>query len=154
LVAEAEPREHARTKVLHHDIDARRDTIEDRFCLGRLQVDGDRAFVAVPRQKVGALASAQPSVVERHGAKQVALARTFDLDHGGHEIAQHLGGEWSLKQVAEVEHGDAVQSLLHRFHSLTWRATNSLTRAFPPGLSKRSCKTSPSWSSPASSGSS
>jgi hypothetical protein len=90
--------------------------------LGGLQVEHDRALVAVQRQVDRAHAGVLRDAV---GAHQVALG-PFDLDHVGAKVGQHLRGQRPEHDRGEVEHADAVQRagrrgagvlFVHRAHS-------------------------------------
>jgi hypothetical protein len=106
LVAVAHPGEDAGAEVLD-DVGLGPDPVEDPSPL-HLQIDRERALVAVPGEKVRS-PSADPAVVEGHSAKQVTLPRPLDLDDVGAHVGEELGGERPLQEVAEIEHGDVGQ---------------------------------------------
>src|SRR2546421_4478965 len=73
--ADAQPVGHARAHVLHDHVGVTREPLDDGASLGRLEVDGDRALAAVPREEAGLLAGG------------IALER-LDLDYVGVEIGE------------------------------------------------------------------
>ena len=74
-MADAEPVGDAGSHVLHEDVPARRERLDDRAALRRLEVQRDRALAAVPAEEAGELAEA------------VAFER-LDLDHVGAHVGQ------------------------------------------------------------------
>ncbi len=113
LVAVAELGKHARPEVLHHHIGLPGHLHHHPMHLAALEIEGDRPLVAVPGQEVRALRAAHPFGKEGHGAEQIASARPLDLDDVGSHVAQKLSGERPLQQMAEIQDGDAVESLVH-----------------------------------------
>ncbi len=112
VVAVAHPRQHAGSEVLDDDVGLLGDPVEDLLRFRRLEVDRERALVAVPGEEVGALRAADPAVVEGHGAEQVALSRPLDLDDVGAHVGEQLRRERPLQQVAEIEDGDVGEGFL------------------------------------------
>ena len=78
-----------------------------------VEVERERALVAVQAQVVGALA-----LVPRRapGARVVAAVRALDLDHVGAEVAQQHRGERAGEHAREVGDEDSVQWRHGRAH--------------------------------------
>src|SRR4029453_4410705 len=60
LVADAEPLGDARAHVLHDDVGALGQTVDDPAPLGGLQIDRDRALAAIPAEEAGQLGERVP----------------------------------------------------------------------------------------------
>ncbi len=101
VVAEPEPVEVAGAEVLDDDVGPRREA-PHRLAAGLgLEIERDRALVAIRRRVVGRGAVGQ----ERRApsARVVARARTLDLDDIGAQIAEHLGAERTRENAREVQ---------------------------------------------------
>jgi len=68
-----------------------------------LQVDRDRALVAVDLQEVGALTGDEWRAPV---AAAVAASRPLDLDHVRAEVGEHHGAERPGQDLGQVEHPD------------------------------------------------
>src|SRR5215207_3168604 len=107
LVADAQVVEHTRPEALDQGVGGL-DQLEQRLSAALLlQVDPDRALVAVERQverragpERGVLLG---SVVRRRPADVVALAGVLDLDHVGAEIGEQQGAEPAGQKAGEIE---------------------------------------------------
>jgi hypothetical protein len=102
LVAEAEAREGARTKVLHDHVCRFAHSADDVAPLGEVEVNAEVALAGVLLR-----------IVDRHrtdvrdaAAADIAGGR-LDLGHVGPEIAQGLGATRAGQHACEVQHLDA-----------------------------------------------
>src|SRR5215210_4311668 len=107
LVADAQPLEHARPEALDQHVGGFGELQESLPSPLLLQVEPDRALIAVQRQ-VDRRAGAEPgvlvaAVVGRGPADVVALAGVLDLDHVSAEIGEEQGAEAAREQPGEVE---------------------------------------------------
>src|SRR5581483_4150810 len=114
VVPGAEPFEHAGPEGLQHDV-VFGDEPQQRLAPALvLEVQPDRALVAVQRQEEGRLrALVRAVVVGRRPADVVAHARILDLQHIGAEIGQQQRAEAAGKQPREVQHPDPLQRQRH-----------------------------------------
>src|SRR5579862_4719633 len=87
--------------------------MQDGLGFGRLQINRERALVAVPSQEVGTFGPAHPTVLEGHRAKEVTLTRSLDFDDVGAHVAQELSGERPLQEMAEIEDGYVLEGFGH-----------------------------------------
>src|SRR5262249_21183297 len=88
-----------------------RELRDQRLALGVVEVDADAALVAVEREE---RRRAPGPGRRRPGARVVAGARAFDLDHVGAEIAEDLRAVRACDVLREVEHAPAREDFLHR----------------------------------------
>ncbi len=103
VVAEAEALDGAVGEVVDHHVRARDQAQEERPAVGRaLQIDRDRALVAVEEVEVGRGA-------RRHAARLVAFARTLHLDHVGAQVGQQQPRRGPRDDVAELEDAHALE---------------------------------------------
>ncbi len=141
FVAVSHPRHHAGAEVLDDDVGLRRDPVEDFLRLRALQVDGERALVAVPGEEIRALRAADPAVVEGHGAEQVALPRPLDLDDVRPHVGKELRRERPLQEVAEIEDGDVGEGFFGHGRTRTAFALFRQDRlGTPPSASTAACR--------------
>ena len=102
-VVEPEPRHHAGAEIFHHDIGGGDQPAEGITTLGRFQVQGDRTFSRVLREKGCAHAAAIELGIGAQLAGQIAGAGHLDLDHLGAEQRQLIAAERARKHVGQVE---------------------------------------------------
>jgi hypothetical protein len=104
LVAQAQLVDAAELEVLDHHVALLRKVARDLLAFGRLQVERDRALVAVDAVEVGGLglAHAQAPV-----ARVVAAARVLDLDHLGAHVGQHHAAPGARQDAGQVEDAHA-----------------------------------------------
>ncbi len=137
LVADAEPLEHAGAEGLEQDVAVADQATQHLAALLVLEVDADRALVAVQRQehrrRRGRL---DALVLRRRPAHVVAHAGVLDLDDVGAEVGQQLRAEPARQQAREVEHAHAVQR--QRTHEATGAALVARLRT---PISARACST-------------
>ena len=97
--------------VLHHHVAGFGELADDVLPFGRGDIDGDGFLVAVgaeiERVVVVRLAFGVGQVRRAEGAGVVAAAGTFDLDHFGAEIGQHLRRQGTREHPRQVENFDA-----------------------------------------------
>ena len=104
LEAEAQLLHHALAEVARHHVRGGRQPPRDRVALGVLQIEGDRALVAVVRQ--------QEAAHPRLAAAGAARAR-LDLDHLGAHVGEQLGRVRTLLRDREVEDADPFERPAH-----------------------------------------
>ena len=106
LVAQAQALDGGQPHVVHQHVHRRQQPLDHRHAVGLLEVDAQRALVAVDRQEDRAHA-ARPA---RHavGTHAVALGR-LDLDHVGAVVAEDLGGHRPQHDGGQVEHSHTGQ---------------------------------------------
>ena len=102
-LVEAEPLDHAGAEVLHEHVGAGGEPPDDVGALRSLEVDGERALVAVEVEERGGEAVAAVAV----GARVVARARLLDLDDVGALVGQDHGGPGARQHRGEVDDADA-----------------------------------------------
>ena len=85
LVAEAEPVHHPGAEIVDHHVGVAYQVVDHLLALLRLGVDFHRALIAVERGIDRVVEAFLGTLVEEM-ARQVAGARSFDLDHIGAEI--------------------------------------------------------------------
>ena len=96
---EAEPLQHARSKVLHHDVALLQQVDEYLLALGALHIDGNRALVAVEHREVERVRGWH---VTQLAARRVALRR-LELDHVRAHPCQQLRARRPRLHVGHVE---------------------------------------------------
>jgi hypothetical protein len=112
VVAEAQPIEHARTEVLDHHMGGV-DQLEHQLApLGRLEIDGQAALVAVGAKEKPAHAG--DVGLGRRPSALVGAAGRLDLDHVGAHVGKVLGRRGSLQIVAEADDSDVIQQHVQR----------------------------------------
>ena len=115
LVADAEAVHHAGAEALHQHVGLAHEPQQHLAPLLALEVEADRALVAVEREEqrgAGALLGAL--VARRRPAHVVAEPRVLDLEHVGAEVGEQARAEAARQQPREVEHADAVERAAHR----------------------------------------
>ena len=127
IVADAESLDHAGAEVLHEDIGCPGDLQQQVAAAGLLEVDGNRALVAVDVEERRRQAAAP--VAERAG--MVAPARRLDLDHVGALVAQDRGRPRPRQHRAQV---DDPNTLIRSAHVHRSFRTGPLSRkiVLPP----------------------
>ena len=110
LVADAEAVEHAGPEGLEHDVVLAHER-EQQLAPGvLLEVDADRALVAVQREKQRrARARRRALDIRRRPADVVAHPHVLDLQHVGAVVGEQQRAEAAGQQPAEVEHAHAFQ---------------------------------------------
>ena len=111
FVAEPQLLHHAGSEILRHDIGGIDQAQRELASLGRLQIDGDAALVAVGAQVERAL-----PVVPDVAAAPVALPGAFgvlDRDHVGAKVAQRLYAHRPQQEMVEADDPDALQQVKH-----------------------------------------
>ncbi|MNS90590.1 hypothetical protein D3C72_1246460 [compost metagenome] len=113
LIVQAVLPELADLVVLQHHVALRGQVAHDLLALGRADVAGDRALVAVGGQVVGGLGGVAAVFVlepgRAPGAGIVAGAGALDLDHIGAEIGKVLGAPWPGEDAGQVEDAEMAQ---------------------------------------------
>jgi hypothetical protein len=109
LPGEAEPLEHARAEVLHHDVRLLQQVDEHLLALVGLHVDRDRALVAVEHREIQAVGVRH---VAQLAARRVAL-RILELDDVGAHPGEELRAGRPRLHVRHVEDPDSLEC----FHS-------------------------------------
>src|SRR5262249_33068808 len=118
LVADAQALGDARPHVLHDDVGALGELMDDLAALWRLQVDRERALAAIP------------AVEARQLAERIALER-LDLDHRRAEVGQLHRGVGAGDVARQVDDLDTVERRRGRGHgavgapATSWRAGRS-----------------------------
>ena len=101
----AQARGGSRSEVLHEHVGALEQPFEHDRRLGVLQVERQALLRAVrPDEMRG-----QPAHALVVGAREVAHARTLDLDHARAEVGELARAEGRGDRVLEGDDGDAVQ---------------------------------------------
>ena len=99
--------------VLDQHIGVDHEPIENGAVVGVCEIQRHRALVAVGRQEIGALRSRLAVGLGLPGrppaAGVIAVARPFDLDHIGAEIAEHLRAARPRQNAGQVEHAHTGQ---------------------------------------------
>ena len=116
----------AGAEVLAQHVRRCHQSLEELLALGLAEVTGDAAPAPTldrPEQRVVL------SVLHRHeradGAHEVALARQFDLDHVGAELAQQAGAERRRNPRPDVDDADAGQRPCGRAAHSGWPCSRS-----------------------------
>ena len=94
-------------EILHHDVGAARQPLDQRCTLGLRKIYGDGFLVAIGRQEIGRVALRSVGGGQERRAEVaglVAFAGLFDLDDLGAEIAKDLRRPWRRQHAAEIEH--------------------------------------------------
>jgi hypothetical protein len=102
VIAQAESFDGIDPHVVNHDIDARQQAMNDLQTFRCLEINRERSFVAVDRQKDRAHAAILRDAISPH---QIA-GRRLDLDDVSAIVAEDLGGQRAENDRGEVE--DAV----------------------------------------------
>jgi hypothetical protein len=106
-VVDPEARRDARPIVLDDDVGAGGEPAEELETGGALQVQRDRALVAVHVDEAEAVVALQ---LEAHRlARLVAAVRRFDLDHVGAHVAEQHAAEGPGHHLAEVENAEPAE---------------------------------------------
>jgi hypothetical protein len=116
-VADAELVHDAGAETLDDDVRRQSQSAEHGDALGLLQVEAQRALVAVDELEEGA-GFARPGA---HRTGVVALAGVLDLDDVGAEVGEVLGGDGARQQPGEVEHAQAGKRLAALSHTCARR---------------------------------
>ena len=106
-LAEAELAEDAGAEILHHHVGAGDQPTGDLTAFLALQVDADRALVAV-----GAEIEAADPLAEDVGAGPAPFMRAIDrldLDHVGAHVGQILRARRTLQEVAKADDANSVE---------------------------------------------
>ena len=98
--------ERAGREVLDQHVAGLDQPVEDIHALGMLGVDGDRPLAAVEHGEIEAVGARH---VAQLPARDVAGARTLDLDHVGAHVGEQLGASRARLHVREVENAQAVE---------------------------------------------
>ena len=98
--AAAQPFHGAGRVVFDHDIGAGGQPMDDLPAAVRLEIDGERALVAVE-------AAEEAGGEARQAARLVAVRRGFDLDDVCAEIGEHEAAARPHDRLAELQHPDA-----------------------------------------------
>jgi hypothetical protein len=106
LVGEAEPRQGPGAEVLEEDVGPAGQPAHQGLPIGVLQVDRDRALVAVGGQEVGRLPGHEGRAV---AARVVAAVGLLHLEDARPEVREEHGGEGAGHDAGEVEDGDVVE---------------------------------------------
>ena len=107
-LVDAETLDHAGPKVLHQHIGASAQALDEIDALRRLEIDGDRALVAVEVQERGRKAVAPIAV----GARVVALARLLDLDDVGALVGEDHGRPRPRQHRGQIDDANACERSL------------------------------------------
>jgi hypothetical protein len=104
-VTDAETVRDAGPEVLDHRIRTRRDPSRHRDAIRLLEIDHDRAFVAIelhPDRR-------EPGAKRRTHAPRAVAARRLHLHHVRAEVAEHLCAERSRDHGGEIQHANACK---------------------------------------------
>ena len=111
LIIEPVAHEIADLVILHHDVAGFCQLTDDVLAFRRRDIDGDGLLAAVgaeiERVVVVLLAVGIGQVRRAEGARVVAAARPFDLDHLRAEIGQHLRRQRPRQHARQIEDFDA-----------------------------------------------
>ena len=110
-VAKAQPLDRLRPAVVDEEVGALDHVLQHGAGGGLLEIEADRALVAIGRHvdRPHALVAAEAAA---RGAQQVAFRR-FDLDHVGAHIGQMLRGERPQQHRRQIDHPHARQRSRH-----------------------------------------
>ena len=106
LPGQAHAVERAGREVLDQHVAGLHQALEDLHALRVLAVDGDRALVVVQHGEIEAVGVGH---VLQLAARDVADARTLDLDHVGAEPGEELRAGRPRLHMGEVENADAFE---------------------------------------------
>ena len=120
---------HARPEVLDEHVGVSGEPEDHLAPLRVLQIDGDRALVAVVVDEVGG----EPAGAVAAGAHVIAAAGGLHLDHVRALIAQHHGRERARDHGGQVDHAIAVERSRHGRSPL-----RSAGRSYRPPASRAS----------------
>ena len=140
LIAEPKPLHDTRPEVLDDDIGAVDQPQCDFLAARILEIDGDRAFIAVEAQVRRAF-PLDEQVRHAPVAHPVALDR-LDLDNLGAEIAQHLGCKRPLGELGEIGDDESCERSAHG-RSLQLLSVEVATANRRRRGSNRRCRTRP-----------
>jgi hypothetical protein len=114
VVADAEPVEHARAEGLQHDVVLAHEAEQHVASLRLLEIEPDRALVAVQREKERGLRALVGALVKGWRPPDVvAAAGVLDLEHVGAVVGEQQRAEAPGQQAAEIENADAVERSCH-----------------------------------------
>ncbi len=108
LPAKAKAIEHTRPEILHHDVAGFDEVCEYLFALVVLEVDGDRALVAVQHREIEAVCARN---VDELLARRIAHGR-LELDHVRAEKAHELTRRRSRLHMRHVEDSNSRKCLV------------------------------------------
>jgi len=106
-VREAQPRHHAGTELLEHDVVVPEHRAYGRLRIGLLEIDARAPLVAVERQEDPGLVAD----LRRHVAQVVAAFQVLDLVDLRAQIREREGGEGPWQEPAEIEDADTLERL-------------------------------------------
>ena len=112
-LADAHPLGRAGTKVLHEGIGAHHQAIEQLAASGLLEVEHQRARVAVAGREHGGHPA--PSIAEL--TREVAAARGLDLEDVGALVGEHAGSDRSRDHRRQIDDPDAGERPAHGDHA-------------------------------------
>ncbi|MNC86855.1 hypothetical protein D3C83_25410 [compost metagenome] len=101
LVRDAPFLQRAELEIFHQYVAFLHETGEDLLAGLRRHVERQRALVAVDAEKISRLAVHEG---RSPGARVVARAGRFDLDHVGAHVAQHLPAQRPGQDAREIQH--------------------------------------------------
>ena len=111
LIAQPQPLDRRRPAVMDEEVGVLDQVLQDGDGRGLLEIEAERALVAVGRHVDRAHALVAAHRAARH-AQQVAFRR-LDLDHVGAHVGQMLGGERPQQHGRQVDHFHARKRSRH-----------------------------------------
>ena len=108
-VRQPEPIEHARAELLEQHVVSTHEVQQRSASLGLLEVDADRALVAVEREEHRARRHGAGLLHRRHVTQIVAAFEVLHLVHACAQIGKNEGREGSWKQSTQIENADFVK---------------------------------------------
>src|SRR5882757_1387043 len=110
IVADAHSLDRAGTEVLDYDVGRRDHSLEDFNAARFIQVEDNRALVAVGDGEGGGHAAFAPA----HRAREIADAGRFDLDDVGALVGEDHRRHRARDHLGEIDYADAVERSGHR----------------------------------------
>ena len=111
LVAQAQPLDRLRPAVVDEEVGRPDHVLQHGAGGGLLEIEAERALVAVGRHVDRPHALVAPHRAARH-AQQIALRR-LDLDHVGAHVGQMLRGERPQQHGRQIDHAYALERSRH-----------------------------------------
>ena len=108
-VAHLQSLAHLERKIHHHHVGGLHQTIEGGAAVGVLEVEHDRALVAVDQVPAEIDRMLRDRMRLSQLALRIALARRLDLDHLGAVIAHHRGRHGAGDEARQIENAQALQ---------------------------------------------
>ena len=107
--ADAQPVHHAGAEVFDQHIGTQHQLFEDCAPAPILEVQRQRGFACILRQKADPHAARRQRGISAEVASQITAAHRLDLDHFGAKMGKLLAGEGTRQHICQIENPHAPQ---------------------------------------------